>query len=273
MENTMPKKLTAVVFVLIAGLATAYYFSPYYYFSPANREARLIDELVARNLAARGGAEAWQKVSSLRLGGLMDVGQEMYLPYLLEQKRPGKMCLEFTFDDQVSVQCTDGQAGWKIAPFRGSTAPAAMTDKELRETADATDLYGLLYNHAARGIRLELAGHEPIDGRDTYKLKVTLPQGAVRWLYLDAETALEVKFETVRNIAGHERRVETVYRDWKPVEGLLISRRQDTLTEGDKASHFITVDKVEVNPPLDDARFAMPTTAEAGRLRAQQVSF
>ena len=252
-------KLTvAFVLVLVSGLLAVFYLGRVDTPAPAN--ARAVDALVARNIAARGGAEAWQGVSSLRLTGQMDLGQGMHVPYVLEQKRPGKMCLEFVFDDETAVQCADGNSGWKVAPFRGRTSPEPMTEAELRETADSSDLYGLLYDYAARGHVVELQGREQVEGRDAFKLKVTLPRGGVRWLYLDAETALEVKLEALRTIAGREFRVETRYSDWQESDGLLIAHRQETLTVGDKESHFLTVDSVSVNPPLDDSRFAMPAT-------------
>ena len=246
----------AIALVLVAGV--------FIYNSPTMKQARFVKSLVARNIDARGGADAWKAVDSLRLAGQMDLGQDMVVPYELVQQRPGKMCLEFEFDGETATQCTDGENGWKIAPFMGRTTPQPMTEVELRETADSADPYGLLYNYAARDHDVRLVAQEQIDGRDTYKLQVTLPQGGVRWLYIDAETALEIKLEAVRTVAGREMRVETLYVDWQDIEGLLVPRRQETRTEGDAVSHFLTVDSVTVNPPLDDERFAMPSTMGAG---------
>jgi hypothetical protein len=260
MMSMMSKKVMAVALALVLGL-TAFFFI---YNSDAMKQARLVKQLVARNVAARGGAEAWQSVSSLRLSGQMDLGQEMVVPYVLEQKRPDRMCLEFVFDGETAIQCNDGKSGWKIAPFRGRTTPEPMTEAELRETADSADLYGLLFDYAARGHKVELLGREPLEGRDAFKLKVTLPRGGVRWVYLDAETALEIKIETTRILAGRERRVDTFYYDWQEADGLLIARRQETSTQGDEESHFLTVDNVDVNPPLEDSRFAMPASAGRG---------
>jgi hypothetical protein len=79
-------------------------------------------------------------------------------------------------------------------------------------------------------------------------------------VYIDAETALDIKLEATRVLGGRERRVETLYSDWQATDGLLIARRQETLTEGDAEAHFLTVTSVNVNPPLDDARFLMSTT-------------
>jgi len=230
---------------------------------PASLLAQTVDELVARNFAARGGAEAWRAVSSLKLTGKMDVGKGMLVPYVLEQKRPGKMRLEYVFDGETVVQCSDGKAGWKLAPFRGKTTPEPLTKEELREAAGSADPYGPLFDHAARGHAVELLGREPVQGKDAFKLKVTLPGGAVRWVYLDAESALEVRVDAQRTLGGRERRVETSYHDWQAAEGLLIPRRYETRTEGAKEPHFLTVETVRVNPPLDDSRFAMPSAAPA----------
>jgi hypothetical protein len=133
----------------------------------------------------------------------------------------------------------------------------------LREAAGSADLYGLLFDYAPRGHTVELLGREPIQGRDAFKLKVTLPGGAVRWVYLDAESALEVKVEALRTLGGRERRVETFYHDWQAAGGLLIPRRHETRTEGANKLHLLTVESVRVNPPLDDSRFAMPAVAPA----------
>jgi outer membrane lipoprotein-sorting protein len=230
---------------------------------PAAGLAQTVDELVARNVAARGGAQAWRAVSALRLTGRMDVGRGMKVPYVLEQKRPDKMRLEFVFDGETAIQCTDGKEGWKLTPFRGRTTPEPLTGVELREAAGPADLYGLLFDYASRGNGVELLGREQVQGRDAFKLKVTLRGGAVRWVYLDAETGLEVKVEAQRTLRGRERRVETFYDDWKTVDGLLIPHRYETRMEGAKQSQLLTVETVRVNPRLDDARFTMAAAVPA----------
>jgi outer membrane lipoprotein-sorting protein len=232
-------------------------------------QTQTVDRLVARNVAARGGAEVWRAVSSLRFTGRMDVGRGLLVPYVLEQKRPRKMRLEYVFDGETVVQASDGKTGWKLAPFRGQAKPEPLTQEELREAAASADPYGLLFDYVRRGHAVELLGREQVQGRDAFKLKVTLPGGAVRWVYVDGESGLEVKVDAMRRIAGREQRVETFYHDWKAADGLLVPRRYETRAEGAKASHLLTVDTVLVNPPIDNARFAMsaavPTGAAKGR--------
>jgi hypothetical protein len=252
---------TVLAAALALGALTFLFF--YWPHTPLGR-ARAVNQVVDHNVAARGGAEAWHAVSSLRLTGKMDVGKGMRVPYVLEQKRPSKMCLEFVFDGETAVQCSDGQAGWKLEPFRGRTSPEPMTEAELREVAGSADLYGLLFDYAARGHTVEPLGQEPVEGRDAFKVKVTLPGGAVRWVYVDAESGLEVKVEALRTVGGRELRVDTFYYDWEATEGLLIPRRQQTRTEGSSEVHMLTVETVQVNPPLDDSRFALPAAAQVG---------
>jgi len=230
------------------------------YNSDAMRDARVIKGLVAQNIEARGGAESWSAIESLQLSGQMDLGQGMHVPYVIDQKRPGKMCLDFEFNEETATQCVDGATGWKRLPFRGRNRPEAMTAAELREMAGAADIDGLLLNYKERGHEIELVGKEMIGDRATTKLQIMLPGGAVRWLYIEDETGLDIKLETMRVLGGKERLVSTYYMDWQETDGLLIPRRLETQTEGDEETHFLTVENVRVNAPLDDSRFAMPST-------------
>lgn len=230
------------------------------YNSDTMRDARVIKGLVAQNIEARGGAESWAAIESLQLSGQMDLGQGLHVPYVIEQKRPGKMCLDFEFDEETATQCVDGETGWKRLPFRGRNRPEAMTAAELREMAGAADIDGLLFNYEERGHEIELVGKEMIGDRATTKLQITLPGGAIRWLYIEDETGLDIKLEATRMLGGKERLVSTYYLDWQESDGLLIPRRQETQTEGDAETHFLTVENVRINAPLDDSRFTMPST-------------
>jgi hypothetical protein len=269
MKMNMSKKVKIIALSLIVAVVG----SVLVYNSGPMKNARFVKALVARNIDARGGAEIWEKVSTMKVSGRMDLGQELSVPYVLEQKRPDKMCFSFEFDKQTATQCIDGDHGWKIAPFRGRNFAEPMTKEELREMADSTDPYGLLYNYASRGIDIDLVGHVKVGDRDAIKLKLTMDKGAVRWLYLDAETALELKMETMRTIARRPKLAETVYSEWKKTYGLLIAHRQETKTEGDPKPHFLTVESVSVNHMIADARFAMPAVSKTQLLATRKTPY
>ena len=254
----MSKKViaAAVAIVLCAGALV--------YNSDAMKDRRAIRVLVAQNIEARGGADTWQAVNSLRVTGQMDLGQGMHVPYVMEQERPGKMCLEFVFNEETAVQCVDGKSGWKLLPFRGKREPEAMTGEEYREMAGAVSIDGLLFNSVKNGNKVRLLGKELVAGRSAAKLEVTLPSGVTRWIYIDEETGLDIKLESTRVLRGQERLVETFYYDWQKSDGLLIPRRQESRTQGDDEFHFVTIDSVHSNPLIDSSRFTMPATAGGG---------
>jgi hypothetical protein len=257
----MKSKLTVAVAVcVVVGAAVVLLNRSYHFFGG---HGRVVDALIARNIEARGGADVWRAVDSLRLTGKMDLGQGLSVPYTMDQKRPGRMCLEFEFDDENAIQCVSEGTGWKLLPFLGRDIAEPMKEREAREMVAMAEIDGLLFDSVKRGHKIELVGNESIDGRETVKLEVTLPGGAKRWVYLDTETALEVKMDATRKLRGEEKLVETFFYLWEDTDGLLIPRFQETQTEGIDDKHYLTVDSVTVNPPIDDPKFDMPEPQEA----------
>ena len=108
----------------------------------------------------------------------------------------------------------------------------------------------------------ELVGKEKLEGSDAYKLKVTLKNGTVNYTYLDADSYLTVKEESKRTIRGSEVEVESSIGDYKDVQGLMIPHSIENGTKGRPEKQNITIEKVDVNPELDDARFKMPAPAK-----------
>jgi outer membrane lipoprotein-sorting protein len=216
------------------------------------------DEIAARNVAARGGLASWRAVRTMTMAGRTDAGKGVELPFRLELKRPHKMRLELEFQGQTAVQVYDGVSGWKLRPFLQKNKAEPFSPEELQAASTQADLDGLLFDYAAKGYKLELLGREPVEGREAYKLKLTGKGQAVRHIWVDSGTLLEVKTDAVRRVRGTERRIESYYRDYKPVNGLLIPHVLETAVQGSQKKHKLTIETVVVNPPLDDSRFAKP---------------
>jgi hypothetical protein len=218
------------------------------------------EEIVTANVAARGGLEAWRAARSMRMSGRMDAGQGLEVPFSLQLKRGRKMRLEFLFDGQMVVQAFDGKAGWKRQPYLGKGSYALMTADEVKGAAGQADLDGLLIDYKAKGHEVTLLGKDTVDGRPQYALAVTLATGVVRRIFVDAETFLEVKVDGTRRLRGKEYKLETFFRDYRRVQGLVVPHAVETKVEGAASAHAMTIDRVELNPPLDDALFAPPTS-------------
>ncbi|MDD5543232.1 MAG: outer membrane lipoprotein-sorting protein [Acidobacteriia bacterium] len=220
--------------------------------------AQTVDEIVAKNIQARGGLDKLKKVNTIRVSGRMVVGPGIEAPMVIEQKRPNQMRLEFTIQGMTASQGFDGKSGWSIMPFGGVKDPQPMSEDDRKTIDEQADFDGPLVDYKAKGNKVELLGKEPLEGTDTYKLQVTLKDGSVRTFYLDADSFLEIKQEGKRTIRGTVVEGESLLGDYKEVEGLMMPFSIEAGTKGSPQRQKITIDKVEINPTLDDSRFKMP---------------
>lgn len=251
--------------------------------------ARIVD----KNVEARGGLKVWRAVKTLSMAGRMDAGkarpdiqktieessrpgphvrkhiegavktgteveQTIQLPFAMELERPRKVRLEIQFQGQTAVQVYDGVNGWKLRPFMGRKEAEPFTADELKAASEQQDLDGPLIDYDAKGSKVELEGTEAVEGRDAYKLKLTLKDGQVRRVWVDKETFLDVKIDGNRRLDGKPRPIATYFRDYKSVDGLLIPYVLETRVEGISGSEKIIVERVAVNPKIDDAHFQKP---------------
>jgi outer membrane lipoprotein-sorting protein len=220
--------------------------------------AQTADEIIAKNLAAKGGLEKLRAVKTIRMTGRMTVGPGIEAPIVLEIKRPNSMRMDITVQGMVGSQAYDGASGWSLMPFGGSKVPQQMTAEEATLAEEQADIDGPLIDYKAKGNTVELLGKEKVEGADAYKLKVTLKNGVVRTMYVDAEHFLEIKEESRRTIRGSEMEMDTIVGDYKEVDGLMLPHSVDAGAKGSPQRQKLVIEKIEINVPIDDARFKMP---------------
>jgi hypothetical protein len=227
------------------------------------------DQIVEKNVAARGGLKAWRAVQTLTLSGKLDAGgkDNNQLPFVMKLKRPNKNRMEIVFNGQTAVQVFDGTQGWKVRPFlnRGDIEP--FTPEQVKSAAAADALDGPLIDYAAKGSKIESAGLDAVEGHAAYKLKVTSRAGTTRNLWVDANTFLEVKIDgEPRVLDGHPHKVAVYYRDYQKDQGLAIPHLLETAVEGVKVNHKMVITQVAVNDAVDDAQFQKPQVAAVAPL-------
>lgn len=240
-------------------------------------------QIVDKNVAARGGLQAWRAVQTLEMSGKMDAGgdrrptipvpgvkaessmvpprpeEPVQLPFVMDLQRPRKTRIEIQFNGQTALQVYDGTNGWKLRPFLNRHEVEKFTPEELRAASAQSDLDGPLIDFAAKGSKVELERMEKVDGRDAYNLKVTDKGGNVRHVWVDAESFLDIKMDgTPRRLDGKYHPVAIYLRDYKSVSGLMIPYLLETAVEGVAEKEKIQIEKIVLNPKLDDTRFAMP---------------
>jgi hypothetical protein len=220
-----------------------------------------VQEIVEKNIAARGGLAAWHDVQSLTYQGTIDAGGKPAheLPFVLKQKRSHKSRLEIVFRDQTALQVYDGSQGWKVRPFLNRNEVESYTPAEAKLAARADDLDGPLMDYQKKGTKIALAGTEQIDGHQAYKLQLTSRDGTKRNLWIDAASFLEIKMDgEPRKLDGRMRTVQMYFKDFRSEQGLNIPHLQETAVAGVKDPYKMTITKVSVNDGLDDALFGKP---------------
>ena len=223
--------------------------------------AQTVDEIIAKNIEARGGADKLKSVQSMKATATMSMGPGMEAPGILVVKRPALARLEFTVQGLTAVQAYDGKNAWQVMPFMGKKDPELMSADEAKETEEMADIDGPLVDYKSKGHQIELLGKEKIEGTDAFKLKVTLKNGDVQTIYIDSESFLEIKEETKRTVRGSEQVFESAIGDYKEVNGIMFPFAEETSAKGSDQKEKLTITKIELNVPADDSLFKMPAAA------------
>src|ERR1700746_1744198 len=157
------------------------------------------DELVAKNVAAKGGADALRALQSVRFTGKMLVNEGQFqLAYVETKKRPGEVRSEATLQGMTAIQAYDGQQGWKVYPFQGRKDPEKRSADDTKSLIEEAEIDGPLVDWKAKGSTVEYLGTEDVDGTSAHKLKVGRKNGEVTFVYLDPDAFLEIGVLTQR---------------------------------------------------------------------------
>jgi hypothetical protein len=219
-----------------------------------------VDELVAKNVAAKGGADALRALRSVRFTGKMLVNEgEIQLAYVETKKRPGEVRSEVTLQGMTAIQAYDGEQGWKVSPFQGRKDPEKMSADDTKSLMEEAEIDGPLVDWKAKDSTVEYLGTEDVDGTSAHKLKVVRKNGDVTFVYLDPDAFLEIRKTTQRVEQGAQVEVETDVGDYEKIAGVFLPFSIESGRKGDPDKQKIIIDKAEGNIPVDDTVFHFPT--------------
>jgi hypothetical protein len=227
----------------------------------AHALSQTADELVNKNIEARGGLDKIKAVKTLRITGRAERSGRSPVVVVIEHERPSEVRQDTTRAGMTMVQAYDGKQGWTIQPFSGRKDPQLMGEDDLRDLQLEADIDGPLVDYQAKGNTVEYMGHDMVDGDDALRLKVTLKNGDVLYYDLDPDTYLEIRRESQEFIRGSVKEQVTEYGSYKAVNGVMYPFSLAGWPKSDPSRPVtITIDKVEVNVPLDESLFAVPAS-------------
>ena len=213
--------------------------------------AQTVDDVIAKNLQARGGAEALRAVQTLEMKAHFS-SQGMNLPMTLYAKRPNLTRKELSVGGQTLLFVFDGTNAWQVNPLEGSTEPVDITGGELDTIRQESEFDTPLLDANARGFAVELAGNETVDGRAMHHLRVAR-NGTTIDCYLDAATGLEARTVSRTPMGA----LTQEFLDYRSVQGLQMPFTVRTLQNGVRVAE-ITFDTIRFNAPLEAGLFKKP---------------
>ena len=223
-----------------------------------------VDELVAKNVAARGGADKIAAIKTLKMSGhLRFTGGfgSVELGFVQYKKAPDSLRTEATVQGLTQVQAWDGKEAWQISPFQGRKDPERLSADDAKPLADDASISGSLVDYKAKGSTVEYLGTEDVDGTDAHKLKVTLKTGDTEYVYLDPDSYLEIRVVGTRKLRGTESIDVSDFGDYEQIDGVYFPFSTSTHSKDGGGDQQITIDKAEANAPVEDSEFAFPATA------------
>lgn len=226
--------------------------------------AQTADELVKKALDARGGAEKIKAVQAERVTGSISFGPGAEGVFVVELKRPHKMHMEISIESQKIVRIYDGKgAGWTVNPFSPNRDVQPMSDEDLKSISDESDFDGPLVDYKDKGNQIELVGKEDLEGKPVYRLKLTNKNGDVRFYLFDASSFFLLKWEGVRKADNKDIPWESFFSDYREVQGLKYAFKIDSGSPGTEIKQSLTAEKIEIDPQIEESRFAKPAPAES----------
>jgi photosynthetic reaction center cytochrome c subunit len=227
-----------------------------------------VDEVLNKYEQSLGSAAAVQKASTLVAKGSV----EMMLPnppgvtgpptvghpaVEIDRKAPDRAVQILQLPNGPSLQGYDGATGWLAGPLARE-----LTGGELEVVQDWAEFIPAMH-FKEEHTNTRVVAIDKIDGHDAWVIAGTAKNGSgIDRLYIDTQTGLLLRAVTNMNSVLGSFPETSNFDDYRDVNGLKVAYTLRVLSpEGDKTYKF---DQVEINAPVEDARFQQPPPKPAG---------
>jgi len=216
------------------------------------------DQLLDKYLAAIGGAEKLQKITTRVQKGTLSAFGDQHFPVDIYAKAPDKRDSVMHLKNGDSVTAFDGEQGWLSIPGRVHMMSAAENDA-VRIDADLYFPAHLktLYQ------KFSVDPGEKIDGHDTYLVVGESAGKPPLQLYIDRESGLLLRLVRYAETALGRNPTQIDYADYREADGVKMPFRWTLSRPGNRFT--IQIEQVQQNVSVDDSKFVppLPPPAEA----------
>jgi hypothetical protein len=213
------------------------------------------DQILDKYIQALGGAQRLAGVTSVVAKGTSaGYGPEGTRPIDIIAKAPGQRVTIIHTLDGDNTTAYDGRAGWIAAPHK-PVAVLGLTGSELDGVKlDAELSFPARIKETLPQWRAGLP--TDIDDKPVQVVQGSRPNGTLATFYFDSETGLLTRLVRYANSKVGRLPTQIDYADYRDVAGVKMPFKM-TVTWLDGLENIQLTD-VQVNVPVDDARFGKP---------------
>ncbi|MBK99016.1 MAG: outer membrane lipoprotein-sorting protein [Flavobacteriaceae bacterium] len=227
--------------------------------------AQTVDEIIDNYFENTGGVENWEKIEGVKMNAKVNQGG-MEIPIEIVQLKSGKMMTTINFQGQSIKQGVfDGEVLWST---NFMTQKAEKSDEESTNMVknEMNQFPDPFLNYKEKGFTAELVGTETVDGSETFKIKLTTTPNiiegkevpSIAYYFFDNENFVPIQVqEEIKVGPGKGMVSEIKLSDYQEAGGIYMPF---SMTQGVKGQPGapINMDKIEINPTIDDSEFAFP---------------
>jgi outer membrane lipoprotein-sorting protein len=224
--------------------------------------AQTADEILNKYFEATGGLNQWKALKSLKMEGDMTMQQGSFAITIF-RKAPNKFkVLLNVMGQELIPQAYDGETGWMVNPFAGSSTPEKMTEEQVKALKGQADFEDPIIDYKTKGYEATFEGMADVEGTSCQVVKLVRNKGVIGLeesasYYFDPATGLQVMMKQSNADTGGQE-VEIYLSDYQDAgNGLLMPFIMDTRLQG-QSLQKIVFKKMGVNAEIADSEFAFP---------------
>ena len=214
------------------------------FIASASAYAQNVDEIITKNIAAKGGEAKLKAVQTVRQSGTLNIqGQSAQLTVVTQ--RPNLSRQDISINGITISMAFDGTKAWMLNPMAGADV-VEMPAEQAEMIKDQADIDGPLVDYKVKGSTVELVGLEDANGKKAFHLRVSRKGLPPTEVFIDSTTYLDVK--TVNSVPGSGT-MEIVFGDYRTIDGMTVPFSVKSSAAGMVVSE-LKLDKVEFNVSL-----------------------
>ena len=222
-----------------------------------------VDDIIEKNIKARGGAKNWTKVENITMEGIYVSFSEPE-PFKIWRQRPDLYRFDSTRITKFVVHVYDGQKAWWINPLMGPQfeKPQVIPSQNNLDKVTLRERFfePVYWDYAEKSNQVKLEGKEIFDDKDCYKLKVTLADSTIEFWFIDAESFLEIGMTGDTYDFGMKNSLETFFGNYQDVDGL----KFPYLIESEYGTRYrsMEIENIKINTEIEPSVFVIPDSKE-----------